>query len=141
MKQITSILNEEYPHQDNQNGVGYGKLQVLEFNRLLVATDKGYEFVEINKLVCLIADGNYTHLYDINEHDLLVSKAIGEFEPLLTPKGFYRIHHGHIINFRYMKSYNKKESQVLMMNGKTLLVSERKKSNFLKYCRELCIVS
>jgi len=56
-----------------------------------------------------------------------------EFDELLSPYNFERIHHSHLINMNHLNSYiNKDGGYVVMSDKKTLPVAQRKKSEFLK---------
>jgi two-component system LytT family response regulator len=62
-----------------------------------------------------------------------VSRTLKEFEDMLPPEIFIRIHHATIINKNYVEKYIRGEGgQVLMQDGKVLDVSKRKKAEFLQ---------
>jgi two-component system LytT family response regulator len=101
--------------------------------RLAVPSMEGLSFIEVNDIIYLEAESNYTiiHLYPTGK--LTVSKTLKDFEDLLSPAIFLRIHHSHIINKDHIQKYLKGEGgQVVMRNGKVLDVSRRKKEEFMK---------
>jgi two-component system LytT family response regulator len=62
-----------------------------------------------------------------------VSRTLKEFEDMLPPEVFIRIHHSTIINKNYVEKYIRGEGgQVLMQDGKVLDVSKRKKAEFIQ---------
>jgi two-component system LytT family response regulator len=62
-----------------------------------------------------------------------VSRTLKEFEDMLPPEIFIRIHHSTIINKNYVEKYIRGEGgQVLMQDGKVLDVSKRKKAEFIQ---------
>jgi two-component system LytT family response regulator len=64
---------------------------------------------------------------------LLVTRQLKEFEELLTPYRFCRVHNIHLINLRYVKRYVRGEGgSVIMDNGDEIDVSRRKKDDFLR---------
>jgi two-component system LytT family response regulator len=62
----------------------------------------------------------------------MVSKNLKDFEDLLPPAIFCRVHHSHIININFVKKYYKgRGGYVEMENGTTIEISVRKKEDFL----------
>jgi two-component system LytT family response regulator len=56
-----------------------------------------------------------------------------EYEELLEPQGFFRIHHSHMIQLDKIVKYVKGSGgYVVMKNGTSLDVSARRKDEFLK---------
>ncbi|MBL0136080.1 MAG: LytTR family transcriptional regulator [Chitinophagaceae bacterium] len=79
------------------------------------------------------AESNYSFITLQSGTKITVSKTLKDFEELLTPALFIRIHHSYIINKDHIKKYLKGDGgQVLMSNGKLLDVARRKKDDFLK---------
>ena len=64
---------------------------------------------------------------------ILVTKQLGEFEEMLQPYHFFRIHNSHLINLLHVKKYSRGEGgQVTMQNDDIIDISRRKKEEFLK---------
>jgi two-component system LytT family response regulator len=79
------------------------------------------------------SDSNYSKLFLSDGTTLLVTRLLKDFEDMLTPYRFYRIHNSHLINLTYIKKYIRGEGgQVMMQNGDVIDVSRRKKEEFLK---------
>lgn len=102
-------------------------------NRKIAISDKGEQhFIRLNELMYLIADGNYTRLFTMQK-TYLSSKNLKDFEELLPPELFCRVHHGHIINLLFVaKTQKGRGATVQMKDGKVLEVSVRKKDDFFK---------
>jgi two-component system LytT family response regulator len=65
--------------------------------------------------------------------NMLVTKLLKDFEEILAPYFFYRIHHSHLINLNHIKKYVRGDGgQVVMQNDTVIDVSRRKKEEFLK---------
>ncbi|HOD10046.1 MAG TPA: LytTR family DNA-binding domain-containing protein, partial [Flavobacterium sp.] len=61
-----------------------------------------------------------------------------DFEALLKPYNFFRVHNSHLINLEYMKSYDKgKGGYVHMLDESTVEVSVRRKEDFMLKLSEL----
>ena len=96
----------------------------------------GWIFEEIENIVHLKAEGNYTHVFTSDGKKKLVSKNLKEFEDMLPPTLFCRIHHSHIVNLNFIKKYYKgRGGYVQLADGSEVEVSTRKKEEFLEKFR------
>jgi two-component system LytT family response regulator len=81
----------------------------------------------------LEASVNYTNIYCTGSKKFLVSRTLKDFEEMLPPETFLRIHNSYIINKNFAEKYIRGEGgQVVLTNAVVLDVSKRKKSEFLK---------
>jgi len=79
------------------------------------------------------SSSNYCKLCFTDGKSLLVTKLLKDFEDMLQPYNFYRVHNSHLINLAYIKKYIRGEGgQVIMQNGDVIDVARRKKEEFLK---------
>lgn len=103
------------------------------FNKIAVPAMQGLLFFDINTIIHLEAQSNYTILYFSNHPKLTASKTLKEFEELLPEDIFFRTHHSHIINLNFIKRYIKGDGgQIEMQNGNYVDVARRKKEEFLR---------
>ena len=108
-------------------------LEKKDIVKIAIPTMEGLQFLFISDIVYLEASSNYTIFFLINNQRLIVSRSLKEFEELLPPSSFIRIHHSFIINKSFLEKYIKGEGgQVVLRTGITLDVSKRKKIEFLK---------
>ena len=117
------------------------KLETLEqnlltrpfLNKIAVPTTEGLLFFDISHILHLEAQSNYTMLYFDDHSKLLASRTLKDFEDILPTDTFFRIHNSHMINLNFIKKYIRGDGgQVEMTNGDSILVSRRKKDEFLK---------
>ena len=102
-------------------------------NQIVVPTSDGFEFVEINEIVRFEADGRYTRIFLTTGKKSLICKNLKEFEIILEGHNFFRTHHSHLVNMKYVKSYSKSEGGFLTMrDGDLVPISRRKKEYFVK---------
>ena len=128
--------------QKRQPSSGNERLELLlqnmmnekkEQQRIAIPSMDGLQFINLNDIIYLEAQSNYTFIYLAGPHKLTVSKTLKDFEELLPAAVFIRIHHSHIINKNAGEKYIRGEGgQVLMNNGATLDVARRKKEEFMK---------
>lgn len=103
------------------------------FQRIAIPTAEGLQFVKVDDIVYLEANVNYTHIFLKGGEKYVVSHTLKDFEEMLDPETFLRIHHSHIINKNYAEKYIRGEGgQVVLSNGIVLDVAKRKKTEFLK---------
>jgi len=104
-----------------------------QLNKLAVPTLDGLLFYDINDIIHLEANSNYTQIFFNNQTKILASKTLKDFEELLPQDIFFRVHHSHLINLNYIKKYIKGDGgQIELQNGTYIDVSRRKKDEFLK---------
>ena len=101
-------------------------------NKIAVPTNEGLEFIVIKNIIRIESSTNYSRLYLTNKTSLLVTKLLKDFEELLTPYRFFRVHNSHLINLNYISKYLRGDGgQVVMENGDVVDVSRRKKEQFM----------
>lgn len=118
------------------------KLDVLRQNlsdsrsqndKITISTNEGVEFIQISQIMRIESSSNYSKIFFKDGRSLLVTKLLKDFEEILLPYRFYRIHNSHLINLSYIKKYIRGDGgQVIMQNGEVIDVARRKKEEFLK---------
>ncbi|MDE3247223.1 MAG: response regulator transcription factor [Bacteroidota bacterium] len=113
-----------------KNSLGNAKSQE---DKIALPTSDGLEFIPIKQILHIESSSNYSRLFLADGKNLLVTKLLGDFEAMLAPYRFFRIHHSHLINLNCIRKYIRGEGgQVIMQNGDVIDVSRRKKDEFLK---------
>jgi two-component system LytT family response regulator len=106
------------------------------FSKIAVPTLEGLSFYPVEDIICCIAKGTYTQIELVKDKDMLVSSTLKEIEEMLPASIFCRIHHSYLINMNHIKKYYKgKGGYIEMNNGRTMLVSTRKREEFLSRLR------
>lgn len=102
-------------------------------NTIPVPTSDGIEFLQIKDIIRIESSSNYSRLILIGGRILVVAKLLREFEELLSPYRFYRVHNSHLINLLFVKKYVRGDGgQIILRNGDVVDVSRRKKDEFLQ---------
>lgn len=95
-------------------------------------TTDGLIFTPVNEIIYCSADGSYTRIHMQDKTELLLSKTLGDVCELLSGYNFFRIHHSSLINLKEVKKYIRGEGgEVVMSNGKNLMVARTRKNDFL----------
>jgi two-component system, LytTR family, response regulator len=125
--------NRENRHAQLQLELLLEHLNKKQPKRITIPTSDGLQFINIDDIIYLEASNNYTHIYLCTNQKFLVSRTLKEFDDMLPPDPFVRIHHSTIINKYYVEKYIRGEGgQVVMRHGTVLDVSKRKKAEFLQ---------
>ena len=92
--------------------------------------------IKVKDLVCCEASGIYTTFFIDNNKQIVVSKNLKEYEEILEPYDFLRVHNSFLINANKIEKFEKNDGGFLIMEGgQRVPVSQRKKDvviNFLK---------
>jgi two-component system LytT family response regulator len=99
---------------------------------IALPTTEGLTFAPVNDIVYCTADGSYTRMFMTDKSEALLSKTLGDVDELLSEYNFFRIHHSSLINLKQVRKYIRGEGgEVVMSNGKSLLVARTRKTDFL----------
>ncbi|MEO8110428.1 MAG: LytTR family DNA-binding domain-containing protein [Ginsengibacter sp.] len=102
-------------------------------DKIAISTSEGIEFVPIKNILHIESKSNYSKIYLPEDKTIMVSKILKDFEEMLLPYNFLRIHNSHLINLNYIKKYMRKNGgQVMLQDGTVIEISRRKKEEFLK---------
>lgn len=86
-----------------------------------------------DEITFIESDAGYCNLHKVDGTVATSSKAIGEFEALLASEDFFRIHQSYLINCKMIDHIRKKEGELIVIGGRVLEISRRKKTEFLEY--------
>lgn len=103
-----------------------------ELKRIALPTLEGYRFINIDQITRIESDGNYSNVYTVGNKKMLVTKLLKDFEKMLVPHGFNRVHKSHLINQLYIRDYMKGEGgSIIMEDGTEIEVARRRKPSLL----------
>jgi two-component system LytT family response regulator len=107
-------------------------------DRVALPTLEGLQFVQSDQIYYCESDGGYTYFYLTDGKSILISKTLKEVEEVLESKGFCRVHHGYLINLKYVQKYIRGDGgEVIMANNKSIPVSRNKKQDFLNLLEKI----
>lgn len=115
------------------NGSANRQKKALRNKKIILNTTDCMYFVNSNEIIRCEAEGNYTCFYLLSGEKIIVSKTLKDFEDLLCPLGFYRIHQSHLINIQYLEKFEKKNGGTIQMKDRSAIpISQRRKKDFLE---------
>jgi len=101
--------------------------------KIAIPTNEGLEFIPIKNILHIESSSNYSRIFLTDGKNILVTKLLKDFEDILEPYNFFRVHNSHLINLAYIKKYIRGEGgQVEMQNGDVIDVARRKKEEFIR---------
>jgi two-component system LytT family response regulator len=138
-EELTQVTNKIYESVKNQTKTDH--VDVLldsirnkneDLHRIVLNNSEGMHILEIEDIIRCESEDNYTKFYLKSAKPLMISKTLKEYEELLSDEGFLRIHQSHLINLKYVDTFNKSDSKVKMSDSSFVPVSQRKKEKFLE---------
>ncbi len=92
----------------------------------------GFAILSVEKIVRCEGMRNYTRIILKDEEEKIVSRTLLEFENLLSPLGFLRIHRSHLVNMANVVRYIKANGGIVeLQTGELLKVSHKYKDDLL----------
>lgn len=93
----------------------------------------GISFIEVDDIVSLQADSNYTIIHLNSMQKLVITKTLKDFEELLDQSQFARIHKSYIVNLKYIREYSTADGGIVKMtDGNQWSISRRQLESFLE---------
>lgn len=100
--------------------------------KLGIPTSDSITFIEVDDIMYLESDKNYTKFCLTQKRKEMASKALKEYEELLPKNTFCRVHKSYIINIAFIKKYQRgRGGYVVMEDGTSIEVSSRKKDELM----------
>ncbi|RAJ15022.1 LytR/AlgR family response regulator transcription factor [Olleya aquimaris] len=100
--------------------------------KVTINTDGKLLFLNIDDILFVESDGNYSTLFMTDKQKILVTKKLKEINALLPEQSFFRIHNSFIINLSKIKEYIKNEGYVIMESNHKIPVARQRKTEFLE---------
>jgi two-component system, LytTR family, response regulator len=102
-------------------------------DKIAISTSEGIEFIPIKNIIHVESKSNYSKIFLTDNKTIMVTKILKDFEEMLVPYNFYRVHNSHLINLNYIQKYVRSQGgHVQLQDGTLIDISRRKKEEFLK---------
>lgn len=136
-KASSTIENENINDRLKKLLLDYTKPQMPENRKLVLKTSDTIHIVDVENIVRCESDRNYTIFHLDNKQKILMSKSIKEYSDLLEQLNFYRVHHSHLINLKYLVKFKRDELMCVLKDDTEIPVSTRKRDELLRLFRLL----
>ncbi len=97
-------------------------------NGIQLKIDKQKQWVGFDEVIRLEAESSYTKVFvQHNTQPVLVCKPLKYFDDKLNMQNFIRTHRSHLVNKRFVQSFNRfNKPKLLLSDGSTVEVSHRR---------------
>ncbi len=101
--------------------------------RIMIPSGDGMQILNVVDIVRCESSSNYTKFYLNDGSKLMASRTLKEFDQMLCPYDFERIHKSHLVNMKYATKYIPSDGGYLVLeDGSTVPVANRKKDHLMK---------
>ena len=106
---------------------------IEKINKINLPNSNGFHILNINEIIYVLADSNYSIFHLENNESIMVSRHLKEYEEILKDSGFSRIHKSTIINLKHLSDYTNKNGLIVKLSDNSEhVVSRRRSSEFLE---------
>ena len=125
-----TVLNEKHRVEVLRNSIE--KRDESSHVTIALPEMNGFAIIKVNNIIRCEGERNYSRVFYQNGTSVLISRTLLEFDQLLVPHGFFRIHRSHLVNLRYIERYLKTDGGIVEMSDKSKLrVSPKYKEDLL----------
>jgi two-component system, LytTR family, response regulator len=128
IKKVEQNHQRLIPEQISSAQKYFSNHQYTTMQRIALPTAEGIYYVDLKHIIYIESLGAYSKFVMDNQKSIVVSKVLKEFEDILSPFTFIRVHQSNIVNLQHVQKYVKGDGgQLWMSDGKEIEVSRRKK--------------
>lgn len=127
------------------DSMNFEKLKSVEdidkpFDFFCINEKKGFTVVYFSNLVKCEADGNCTHFFLLDDEKKGISRVtsylnLHNYEEQLSDHEFVRVHRSHVVNSKYILSYNNQEQIIQLVKGLNAPLGDSYKKAFLDFIK------
>ncbi len=128
-----SLLQERVLEKHQLNELQHNLAKTPD--RIILPTQEAMYVVKLDQILRCETSGSYTTFFLIDGRKIMVSKPLKNYEDLLEPPLFFRIHQSHLININSIVSYSR-EGMVHMSDKSVVPISRSKKEQFFKLMKD-----
>lgn len=128
----TEKIKSKQQNKNITNLLAYLEKPKTEYLRIALPTMKETHYVKLEEIIRCEASDNYTLFFLQNGENILVSKTLKEYDDLLRPHNFHRVHQSHLVNMQFVKSLLKEDGGTLLLSDKTKIPISRQNLDTVK---------
>ena len=140
VERVRSLLHLKQDQADRQLRVLLENAQGVssQSRKLVLRESESLHVVNLADILWCAADGSYTTFHMEDGSKITVSQHLKEYETLLEPQEFFRVHRSHLVNLQKIRRLDKADGGTLhLSNGSTLPVSVRKREHLVHRLSQL----
>ncbi len=98
--------------------------------KLALADASEIKYVQIDEIIRLQAESNYTHIFLTGNKVFISAKTLKEYDEMLEGQRFLRVHKSHLVNPAHIQAYDRQG--ILLMSDNSKVEVARRKREFLQ---------
>ncbi|MCL7753310.1 LytTR family DNA-binding domain-containing protein [Polaribacter sp. Z022] len=132
-KAITNIQNKR---SISNNSTPQSNAIINYPTNIAIPTVNKIELIPVSTIMYLEANGKYTIFHLTNNKEKIASRNLGEFEKILDPIIFFRVHHRYLVNIKMVSNIYKTDGNYCELNnGKNIPIAKRRQELLNKFLR------
>lgn len=108
-----------------------------EIKKIVVNSKDSINVLSINDIIRCEAEDSQTTFFLTDGKTILSPETLKVYDEMLTPFGFYRSHHSHLINSSHIDRFDKEKSNLIMSDKSNIPVSVRKKDQLISVLQKI----
>ncbi len=126
---LIAAVNKVQKHIDKMKQLESNAYQQNQNKYIALPEGKGHlNITQIEQIIRLEANGNYTQVFTRDDKMILSSKTLGEFEEILPRQQFIRVHNSHMVNIQCVSKYLRTKNGCLeLIDGAQIPISAQRK--------------
>ena len=123
---MTRVLEEK-----RKTDLALVKNERSAIRKISIVNSDGMLIQAVRDILYCEADNSYTIFHLTGGKKVVASRTLKDFEPILLPCGFFRIHNSYLINLEHVELYTKSDGGQVKINKVFLPISRTRKDEFL----------
>lgn len=104
-------------------------------DRIVLPTQEAMYVVKLDQIIRCETSGSYTTFFLTDGRKIMVSRPLKNYEDILIPPQFFRVHQSHLIHVNFILSYSR-EGMIYMNDKSVVPISRGKKEQFFKLMKD-----
>jgi two-component system, LytTR family, response regulator len=105
----------------------------LTTNKMVLLVNNVYELIDLDNIIRLKSDNNYTEFYLADKRKIIASKPLKYYEEMMPNTKFVRAHQSHLVNLNAIKQLEKgKYALLTLTDGSQIEISQSRKEELFK---------
>jgi two-component system LytT family response regulator len=106
--------------------------------KITLKTSDNIYVVNVQDIIYCESDHSYTKFHLNNGSHIMVSRGLGDYDEMLSPYNFMRIHQSYLVNLNFVSRYEKGDGgKIILSTNANLPVATRKKEQLLQVLSKL----
>lgn len=112
---------------DNQFQQLFQSINPRKKEKIAVSATDGITYLDIEQIIHIIGNGNYTTFYLSDGNKMIASKNLKHYEELLPNEIFFRSHQSHLVNLQFIRKIQKGDGLIYLSNNTRVPITRHKR--------------